>query len=104
MLKDMKTAELLQLLNDHRTVNGQPTLKSWKGSRAQLIAKIEQFEGTKLTTNDKLTGTFRVADLARNNNVNPKIARARLRAQGQRGTHVYPVEKKDEILAIIKPS
>lgn len=99
----MTTAEMLARLNDLRTAAGMKPIKAWKGSRTALEAAIEgvsQPMSTTVQTDDApvvadAAAPMTLADWCRENGINPKVARAKLRRAGA------PRELSDATIAIL---
>lgn len=127
------TADLLTELNTLRTEYlGKPALKAWKESRAKLEAvlvvtrqaaepymqngatcieeaDIEEAAPTPpinvVAVNGAPVEYVRLADLARECGVNPKVARAKMRRSGRWqafGSHKYAVQHRAEIVDFLK--
>ena len=81
----MTTTELLAQYNAIATSAGLPTIKAWKASWAALEAKLAE-----------LVPDVTVSDIARSLNINPKIARAKLRQAGLKAVDGrWPVVQRD---------
>lgn len=92
----MTTAEMLARLNDLRTAAGMKPISSWKGSRAALevaIAALTEHPNTERT--DDASTPMTLADWCRENEINPKVARAKLRRAGA------PRELSDATIALL---
>lgn len=112
------TAERLATLNALRATKGKAPIKAWKESRAKLEAAIaaltEQVKAPKApveVSKAKLSHVLKgamaprardFAEWCRQNDVNPKVARAKLRRAGiekdEKGN--YPLN--DQTVAIVK--
>lgn len=93
----MTTAEMLARLNDLRTAAGMKPTKAWKGSRTALEAAIEALspkQDAQRTAPDEAVRTS-LAEWCRENGINPKVARAKLRRAGA------PRELSDATIAIL---
>lgn len=64
--------QLVDEYNKRATSAGVPTLKGWKGSKEKLVAKLGELEHEVLT----------VVEIAEELDMNPKVARGRLRRAG----------------------
>lgn len=102
----MTTAEMLARLNDLRTAAGMKSIRAWKGSRAALEAAIAALpavvpdgpllpEAADVAT--EVGAPKSLADWCRENGINPKVARAKLR---RAGVH-RPYEANDATIEII---
>lgn len=88
--------ELLAELNELRAKNGDDEIAKFSKSKALLVAAIVEYRES---IGDD--GTMSVADLARELNMSPKIARAKLRRRGifaTNGAHVR-FSRDDETFA-----
>jgi hypothetical protein len=76
----MSTKDLLAQYNDHAAAVGAKTLKAWKGSKAQLQAKLDALPPLPAKNGKKKTTEgVSLAELARQAEKNPKVVRARFR-------------------------
>jgi len=91
----MTTAEMLARLNDLRTSAGMKPIKAWKGSRAALEAAIAAQPMSAATDDGPTAAPMSLADWCRENGINPKVARAKLRRAGA------PRELNDATIAIL---
>lgn len=128
----MTTKEALEQLNALRIANGEKPYKAWKESRAKLDAKLAQYtpqhnvtpalvEVAETPAADvpakpavkKLEApvgnalTVTLADIARELNLNPKIARAKMRRirvpeGAEKAKHVYNIDFKQTIIDMLK--
>lgn len=70
---------------------------------AQSMAKVKQARAKRTATTPTPEGnTFKLADLAREHDIDARIARAKMRKAGHPGPHVYASSQRAEILAVIK--
>ncbi len=74
-LNNKSGKELFNQLNSLRTENGKKAYTSLKESKSSMIVKIKG----ELKLVEDNTNVFRIVDLARDLNIDPKIARRRLR-------------------------
>lgn len=103
------TTVLTEKLNTLRIAAGMSPLKSWKGSRAKLNEQIEKLEreakknkpakAPKKASSDTIT----LADIARELDINPKVARAKMRrvtvpAGFEAERHTYYLERKQWVI------
>lgn len=123
----MTTKEALEQLNALRIANGEKPYKAWKESRAKLDAKLAQYAPqpavddspapTETADADaptpepkKVIGnalTITLADIARELNLNPKIARAKMRRirvpeGAEVSKHTYNIDHKQTIIDMLK--
>ena len=75
----MTTKALLAEYNERAAAVGAKQLKTWKGSKAQLQAKLDALPAPSKKTPKRETNGVSVADLAREAGKNPKVVRAKLR-------------------------
>ncbi len=96
-----------QMIETHNAINGVKHVNSWKASKVALQTKIDDATtaATFVATADD--DMLSIADVARSLNINPKIARAKLRRRGKsasddgRWTKVKRDSKKHETLKSI---
>ena len=132
----MTTKEALARLNELRVARGEQPYKAWKESRAKLDAKLATYEQPtpELATpqaslfdaaieehieaaveldkkpSKKIIGnayTITLADIARLLNLNPKIARAKMRRirvpeGAEVSKHTYAIDYKETIINLLK--
>lgn len=92
----MTTAEILARFNDLRVPAGMKPIRSWKGSRAALEASIAALtEHPNTERADDAAAPMTLAHWCRENGINPKVARAKLRRAGA------PRELSDATIALL---
>lgn len=120
------TADLLVKLNAMRADLNKPPLKAWKESRAKLLAVLDVTRDAweqhsvfnqpvaetaptppvnVVAVNGAPVPTIKLADIARECGINPKVARAKMRRSGRWqafGKHAYAAQHKEEIVAFLK--
>lgn len=93
-LKKLTVAKLLPVLNKARKGASEKRLAKWTSSKGALIEAIEAYAVSDVANTDAQAdddNTMSVAELAREMDVNPKVARGKLRRRGifaTNGSHV----------------
>lgn len=81
------TNELLKEHNDLAKKTGKLPLKVWKGDKNKLIARINDLKKSPKKVGevvDKEDGLITISEIAEGINMDPKVARAKLRRKGMK--------------------